>query len=135
MSAVEFRIILAMLVVVVLAHVAYSAPRNPQLRANEATAQYGWIAGLSPKQRSALIAVLVAFVACGLLGLAGMFFFSKVAAIAFLVASALVEIGSRIAFRGGRKSPLEWALASLSTFGSVLVLYLVFFGAAKGLFE
>ena len=135
MSAVEFRIIVALLAVVILAHIAYSAPRNPQLRANDAAVQFGWIAGLSPNQRGALTAVLVALVACGLLGLIGMFFFSKAGAIAFLIATAVVEIGSRVAFGRGSKSPLEWALATLSTLGSVLVLYLVFFGAAKGLFE
>ena len=134
MSAVEFRIALVLLAVVVLAHVAYSAPRTEQTRARNATAQFGWIMALSPKQRGALAAFLVAVVACGVLGLIGMFFFSRAGAIVFLAATAIVEVGARIAFRGAQKSPLEWALATLSTVGSILVLYLVFFGAAKELF-
>src|SRR5690348_7429282 len=129
MSAADFRIVLTLLAVVILAHIVYSAPRSSRLRANEAAAKFGWITRLSSEQRSALAAAAVTLVVCGLTGLIGMFFFSRVAAVAFLIATAAVEIGSRVAFRGGSESPLEWALAALSTGGSVLVLYLVFFGA------
>jgi hypothetical protein len=134
MSSVEFRIVLVLLGMVALAHIAYSAPRTHELRANERAARFGWIAALSPTKRMVLAGALLAVAVCGLLGLLGMFFFSKAAAIAFLVATITVEVGGRVFFRGGGKSPLEWALANSTTAGSILVLYLAFIGPAKELF-
>ena len=134
MSGVEFRIVLALLAIVVFAHIAYRAPRAQQFAAHDTAAQFGWIAALSPKRRIALAVALMAVTVCGLLGLLGMFFFSRAAAIAFLIASVTVEVGSRVLFRGGSKSPLEWALANTTTAGSILVLYLAFIGPAKELF-
>ncbi len=135
MTSVEFRVALALVAVLIAAQIAYRAPRSATVRASGDAAQFGWLRALSAKRRCMFAAVAISLVTCALYGLIGMFFFSKIAAAAFLIATVIGEVANRMLFQGARQSPLESALSWLTTGGSLLILYLVFVGPARHLFK
>ena len=133
MSAIEFRVLLALFAVLFLAHVGYRAPRPAEVAARE-NAEFDWIRALPKVKRLVLAALLVALLACLIVGLVGMFFFSRPAAVAFFVAVAIVEVGGRFMPGHTTRSSLEWALWVLTTIASILIIYVTFLGSAKELF-
>ena len=123
MTAFQFRCLLTLFVIVLAAYLLYDPNRTANIK------RFEWMLRLPAYQRYLLLAILLVEMAVGLVGLVGMFFFLRWAAIAFLVASATAEFT-----RPGRQNTVQKLLAYSVVTGEVLFLYLIFFGPAVPLF-
>ena len=135
MTDIQFRLILIAFVALVLGQVFYSAPRDKVLGEQYKERNFGWLKKLSRFQLYLFLLIAISVVVGGLIGISGMFFFLKWAAMVYLVATLIAKAGSYLMFKGGEKSPLEKALSHSVSLGEVLLFYLVFFGPAKRLFQ
>ena len=135
MTDLQFRLLLVTLVVVVLGQVLYSSPRDEKLREQDKKQKFGWLRKLSRAQLYLFLTVSVSAVMGGLIGIAGMFFFLKWAAVVYLVSTLTAKVGSYLLFKGGEISTSERALAHSVSALEVLLFYLVFIGPAKELFQ
>jgi len=135
MTPGQFRIVLAVLVMLLLAHVSYSAPRSKQSREAEDDREFGWLRSLPRHRLHAFIALAVASIAAGVVGIAGMFLLYAWAPYAFLAGVVVIEGGSYVMFKRSTKTLLEKVLARSVLVGEIAVLYLVLGGPARHLFE
>ena len=135
MTDLQFRFLLVAFVALVLAQVLYSAPRDEKLREQDKEQKFGWLRKLPRAQLYLFLAVSVSVVMGGLIGIAGMFFFLKWAAVVYLVSTLIAKAGSHFLFKGGERTLGEKTLAHSVSAVEVLLFYLVFVGPAKGLFQ
>ena len=135
MTDIQFRLFLIVFVVLVLGQVLYTAPRDKDSSEQNKERKFGWLKRLSRIQLYLFLFVAISAVSVGLIGIAGMFFFLKWAAVAYLVATLIAKAGSYLLFKGCEKSLLEKALAHSVSAGEALLFYLVFIGPAKVLFQ
>jgi hypothetical protein len=124
MTALQFRGVLVLFIVLLVAYVAYDPNRA------ESGRRFEWMRQLPSFQRYALLFVLVAVLLAVPIGIIGMFFFLRWAAIAFLVAMTITEL-----LRPGKQNTIEKILAYSVVGGEVLFFYLIFFGPAQALFR
>ena len=135
MTDFQFRLILMGFVGLVLWQAFYTSPKDKELDDLNRERKFGWLKQLSQFKRNTILLILLSVVASGLIGIAGMFFFFKWAAVVYLVATLTAKIGSYMYFKGGVDSTLEKTLRHSVSVGEALLFYLVFFGPAKGLFQ
>lgn len=135
MTDLQFRLFLMALVILVLGQVLYSAPRDEKLREQDKEQKFGWLRKLSRAQLYLFLAVSVTAVMGGLIGIAGMFFFLKWAAVVYLVSTLIAKAGSHLLFKGGDRSLGEKTLVHSVSAVEALLFYLVFVGPAKELFQ
>lgn len=135
MTDFHFRLILVAFVALVLGQILYSAPRDEKSHEQDKEQKFGWLKELHRTQLYLFLAVSVSVVVGGLIGITGMFFFLKWAAVVYFIATLIAKVGSRLLFKGGEKSPFEKTLTHLVSASEVALFYLVFAGPAKELFQ
>jgi len=127
MTALEFRSLLVVFVLVLLAHLVY----KPSAAMAAASERMSWTTRLPAYKQRLFLAFQVVVFLGGLIGLIGMFFLARWAAIMFILAVVVMKFERPFP----NSDAIDRALRFLVLVGEVLLVYLVFFGPARPLFR
>ena len=127
MSGLEFRSALFGYIVLACTDVYF--------RAAPSDSRFEWLRRLSRWQSVLFIAASVSTLLAVGVGILGMFLFLTWGAVIFTVGALVAEIGNAVLFRGGTRTRLASAVNYLLPTYEASLVYLVFFGPAKQLFQ